>query len=161
METPRIWLSQGAVDLMVDEASRTFPLETGGLLLGYRSTDDQVVVTEVTLPGPLAKHARSSFTPDQKHDVDRVALRYRESAGQTTYLGDWHSHASSPPYLSARDEKVLRRIGRWDRAQVSNPVMVIVGSLPDAALVAWEWTGCERRWWGVRDFVRQVELRSH
>src|SRR5437868_5474554 len=100
------WIGRGAFDFILRTASSQHPAETGGVLLGYASGDD-VVVMEAIGPGPAAVHGKTSFRPDCDYHEREIARAYSSSEGVMTYLGDWHSHPSGPLDLSAQDRKTL------------------------------------------------------
>lgn len=59
-----LWLPAAVIADMVREAWRTWPIETGGVLLGSaRGAGAQV--GRLVGPGPAARHERRSFTPDE------------------------------------------------------------------------------------------------
>lgn len=122
----RLWLQRPVLDLLLGEAARRSPLETGGLLLGY-ATGEDVVVTHATLPGLRATHEQRRYVPDAGHDEAEVARLYRETSRGIDYLGDWHTHPTAPPYLSRTDRRTLRRIARCPEARAPRPVMVVFG----------------------------------
>jgi len=113
------------------EAKRVFPLETGGVLLGYSSdSTDEVVVRTVVGPGPLARHDASGFLPDQRYHEAEVARLYAESGRTWTYLGDWHTHPNSTAGLSLTDRRTLGRVSRANAARVTFPIMAILAGSP-------------------------------
>src|SRR3546814_3430816 len=59
-----LWISNVALGAMVAEADRKFPLETGGILVGYFAENGDPVVCAAIGPGPHAIHWRKRFTPD-------------------------------------------------------------------------------------------------
>lgn len=131
---------------MLAEAARMAPLETGGMLLGYR-VGDEVVVQAITGPGPDAKHHRARFEPDaawQQQELERV---YAESGRITTYLGDWHTHPAGVPVPSRRDRKTARKVAREKSARAPRPLTAILGGemRSAAGLRLYEYRG--------RDFV--------
>ena len=151
-----IWLSEDAAATLVCEAERTLPNETGGLLLGYIARRDTVpVILEATTAGPLAVSTPYSYEPDQEYDVQIALARHRHSKGTVRYLGDWHSHAHGASYLSVRDRRVLKDLGRSAGAQLKSPVMLVVGGFPRAVICAWAWAPLS-----VLPFVRRMRSIS-
>ena len=56
--TVKAWFAKSAVREMLAEADRVFPLETGGVIMGYwAESRGGVVVCRITGPGPLAVHS--------------------------------------------------------------------------------------------------------
>ena len=120
-------------------ANERYPLETGGVLIGYvgDNSRDEVVVTAVTGPGPKASHAAHSFKPDHEYQVEEIARHYRRSNRLFTYLGDWHTHPDSVAALSRRDKKTLKHIASHREARLERPTMAILGEGPSWMLMAW------------------------
>lgn len=123
-----VLLPSAAFASMMREARRAEPLETGGLLVGYRAADlEQIVVTAVVGPGPAARHQRLQFAPDQEWQAKLVARLYELSGRRHTYLGDWHTHPGGAPRPSRKDQRVARLIAGAPAARVPEPIMLIVG----------------------------------
>jgi integrative and conjugative element protein (TIGR02256 family) len=143
---------------MMCEAEDKYPLETGGVLVGYWSEDGrEVVITAVSGPGPKAIHSKSDFTPDYLYQDQFVASAYARSGRRHTYLGDWHTHPDGGTKLSGLDKRTLRRISRAQDARAAAPIMVIVAN--DGA--SWEaafWNYRPGTWFRVRPFGGFVEL---
>lgn len=112
---------------MRSEATRRGGLETGGVLLGWRERDD-VVVTHVVGPGPLASHEAKAFSPDSEWQAAQIAELYEASGRRLAYLGDWHTHPVGVARPSRRDEATLVRIASTRSARCPDPVMVILGA---------------------------------
>ena len=86
----------------VDEAS----LEAGGVLLGRLIEGSlDVVVDEITTPGPADERSRYAFKRSRKSAQPRVTQAWSESAGTRIYLGDWHSHPEDEPTPSSVDRR--------------------------------------------------------
>jgi len=132
----RLWLSVAHEDMLLREAARTAPYETGGVLLGYRGEGGDVVVTDVVGPGPNASHARASFVPDHGYHDGEIARLYAESGRRHAYLGDWHSHPGGSCALSRTDRRTLRRIATTAEARAPEPLMLIVGGFVDWTFAA-------------------------
>jgi integrative and conjugative element protein (TIGR02256 family) len=120
-------------------ASAKYPLETGGVLIGYTGGPggDEVVVAAITGPGPRARHAATAFEPDHEYQTGEIARIYRASGGVNTYLGDWHTHPAAAPDLSRRDKKTLTRIASHREARLDRPVMAILGESSQWTLKVW------------------------
>jgi integrative and conjugative element protein (TIGR02256 family) len=114
-----------------DEVSRTFPLESGGVLMGQRLEGDRWQVDDIIGPGPKASHARYRFSPDLDYQRAAIASRFFETAGHSTYLGDWHSHPKAcHGRLSYLDRNALRKIMDAPAAQCDVPLMMILWGTP-------------------------------
>lgn len=118
------WVDNKVLANIESESNRWRPQETGGLLLGYWA-DGEVVITTSTIPGPKAKHAPFSYTPDAKYDRDQAAKFYEESGGVIVYLGDWHSHPKGGCGLSQDDIITLFNISTYEPARAATPIMLL------------------------------------
>lgn len=134
---PRVWIAERALSTIALEAHHRVPLETGGLLFGYESTDHEVVITHALGPGPNALHGPEEFVPDYERDRGSAIAWWEDTEGAEYYLGDWHSHPDSGPYLSERDREVLELIAHDPGSQLSCSLMVVVGLKPDTAVAVW------------------------
>ncbi len=108
-------------------AEDMFPLETGGMLIGYIASTGEPVVTSIIGPGPKAKHRRFKFTPDGPYQQAMLETHFSATEERETYLGDWHTHPKGAPTLSYLDKCTLARIAKEPRSQISQPVMIILG----------------------------------
>jgi len=122
-----------AADLLArcaTEVSATFPLESGGVLMGRR-TDACVVIDHVIGPGPAAKRGRYRFASDTTWQHERIAERFYATSGESTYLGDWHSHPQATHGdLSSADVAALRLLMDSAAAQCPDPLMLILWGGP-------------------------------
>lgn len=109
--------------------------ETGGILIGYRSTSGAAVVLEATPAGTAATETPFLF----ERDAEFVQARLNEAAvrlgvrGQ--YLGEWHSHLEARPRPSARDVKSLTGIAAAPGYLTNEPIMLIAGRDPSSGRV--------------------------
>lgn len=133
------WIPTAAVEKLASAAATKYPLETGGLILGYWANSREAVITEVSLPGPTAGHFKYSYSPDYDHDIDVVSQTYEASGGVQTYLGDWHTHPNTMrPYLSLKDRRALHRIANSAEARTPRPLgMVCAGSCAEWRTKVW------------------------
>jgi len=155
-EIGQIWIKQTLVDALVVEADQGHPMETGGVLVGYWSTNGcDAVVTAVIGPGPNAVHRKDGFIPDYVYQEAEIAAHYAASARRHSYLGDWHTHPNSDQtWLSWQDRRTLGRIATAPEARSPKPVMAILAGEPGNWSAA-VWEG-ERRWFGSHFFGARV-----
>ena len=106
-----IWLTIAVERHLVASAEDLAPLETGGMLLGWRDGTHRIV-TDVIGPGDRALHGRYAFVPDHGWQKQQLESAFQGSEGDLDYLGDWHTHPGGPAEMSAIDHATLRRIGR-------------------------------------------------
>ena len=112
----KVWIGRSVVDEMRVEASAYAPLETGGVLVGWRDGEDRIVVDAIG-PGPLALHGRHAFMPDHRWQLAQLRQAFQQSGGDLDYLGDWHTHPGGIAQMSEIDRGTLNRLaGRVPRA---------------------------------------------
>jgi integrative and conjugative element protein (TIGR02256 family) len=102
--------------------------EGGGVLLGRLvvNTDD-VVIDEITFPGPEDVRARYSFRRSPNSAQPRVVSAWQESTGTKIYLGDWHSHPEDHPNPSWVDRRDWNRVLKRAVYEQAFLLFVIVG----------------------------------
>lgn len=116
-----------------DEVTRMFPLESGGVLMGRRMDKDEWQVDHIVGPGRAPRHARYRFSPDLDYQRKEIARRFIDTRGQSTYLGDWHSHPKARHGgLSYLDRHALGKIMDAPGAQCPAPLMMILWGEPDS-----------------------------
>jgi len=126
MRSSLIWLSSTALERIAADAQRFDPLETGGILIGYRVSEAEAVITRITSAGPLAVHQRRRFLPDSAHDEREIARIYGETSGRETYLGDWHTHPGQRlAVMSGRDHATLKTIAGARDARAPHALTLI------------------------------------
>jgi len=121
-----LWLSKSIYVEMLELAQARYPLETGGMLLGYEVEDSTAVVTKLIGPGPNAKHGRFRFTPDGVYQQSELEKHFWTTDGRETYLGDWHTHPKSDSTPSVMDKRTLAHIAKEPRSGTKHPVMAIL-----------------------------------
>lgn len=138
---------------MVHLAEAAWPEETGGILVGYYSTDLRTGrITEALAPPADSERSRWRFSRGVRGLTAKLRSLWRKpKAHRQYYLGEWHSHPDGPIAMSSRDRATMRRIAEEVKYQCPEPLLVILGGSPEAG---WN-LGC----WA---FVRNrgyVELR--
>ena len=139
---------------MRGEADSWFPLESGGLLMGYWADRDSVVITDLIGPGPRARHETHSFAPDYDFQEGSVAEIYSATDGVVTYLGDWHSHPDGGTGLSRKDRRLLASMARHHESRTPKPLMAVLGNDPDWRVSIWV-----RRRFGLLALTRACDVR--
>lgn len=133
-----VWVARSALRSMLSEADGAYPLETGGVLLGYWTRPaTEVVVTNSVGPGPLAMHAELGFSPDTPYQATEIERVYLDSGQLHTYLGDWHTHPDSVPRLSSTDRRTLKRIAGYGPARAPSPIMAVLAFGAPWDLTVW------------------------
>lgn len=133
----KVWIADAAIRTILAEATDRAPLETGGMLVGYRGHDrPELVVTAATGPGPRARHRRYTFAPDGHWQQRLLAAIYEQSGRVTSYLGDWHSHPDGRPLPSTRDLKTARKVSRRSSARAPHPITLILDVDDETVVIA-------------------------
>lgn len=121
------WIPKRTYLQMCALGEQRFPLETGGMLLGYEADNGEAVVTTVIGPGRNAKHRRYRFSPDAEYQQAELTAHHLRTAGRETYLGDWHTHPLGSTTLSLLDKRTLTRIACAPSSGTIKPIMAILG----------------------------------
>ena len=123
----KVWLASAVLRGMQLEAARAFPLETGGVLVGYQSNPQtELVVTSFAGPGPNAQHLRARFVPDYDYHLSELSRFYYSSGRLERYVGDWHTHPLGAATLSGTDLKTLETISSYRGSRLPNPIMIVL-----------------------------------
>lgn len=158
---PIIWIGNSVLASCRADADAHFPLESGGVFVGYE-TGDAVVVTAMIPGGEQALRTRWAYAPDTDWQNARIAEHYERSGRLDTYLGDWHSHPGTErAYLSGDDRAVLKKIIRSPQTRLNHPLMcVLVGNKGDWRMHGWRASLRTRRFWtdGVDLAAAKVEI---
>jgi integrative and conjugative element protein (TIGR02256 family) len=126
LTSPLVWIPAALLEMLADEARLSRPLETGGMLVGWR-VGSEIVVTGMIPGGPNARHARDAFHPDGTWQQQRLEEIYRGSTRTVTFLGDWHSHPRGRPSPSQRDRETAAAVSGCREARTQQPITLIVG----------------------------------
>lgn len=125
---------------MLQEANRRFPKETGGVWMGYRvAASRETVVTHWIGPGPHAVFGKDSFKPDSDYQHSEIDRIYQESDRRDEFLGDWHTHPRSTPFLSRKDRAAIREIATDPMSRQPNPIMAILAGGDPWRVIVWRY----------------------
>ena len=119
-----LWLSDKHIKYIQEIADRYYPLETGGIILGYVADNKDYVVTHLIGPGDNSKHFKYSFIPDHVFHQECIDKIFTETNGESDYLGDWHTHPVGNCNMSLRDKFTLRKISN-SNINIKPPLMMI------------------------------------
>ena len=135
-------LSDAAVATMHNHVQRhPKSTEAGGILLGRMlMKSDDVVVDEVTVPGPHDSRNRFRFSRARQPAQTAVNDAWTRSSGELNYLGEWHTHPEDDPQPSGHDQKDWRRLVASQIYEQASLFFVIVGR---RVIRAWEFTRAE------------------
>lgn len=109
------------------ECGRSGEIETGGILVGYYTTDRATAVVREALQPPTdSAHGRSWFHRGIAGLRALLAKRW-ESQLRTYYLGEWHYHPACIVEPSGDDLSQMYSVNADPRYRCREPVMLIVG----------------------------------
>lgn len=120
-----LWLAEELLDRMRTQADEHAPLETGGMLLGWRD-ETGILITGLLDAGPAAERERHRFLPDGAWQQRQLETAYNDSGRTVTYLGDWHSHPHGSGRPSPRDRKTAQQVAAHAEARVAAPLTLIL-----------------------------------
>ena len=133
-----IWVPQDLLKEICELATRAYPNETGGVLMGY-DAGNGIVLTSVIGPGPRARHEPRAFRPDYEYQDAEIQRAYTSSRRCHTYLGDWHSHPHGAEALSWKDKRALRSVSSYQPARAPRPIMGILAGGNPWRLSVWRY----------------------
>lgn len=113
-----IVLHPSALDVITAESDRALPLETGGILLGYREGHNIVVQEALMVSSTTA--TTHEYTRDDvlANHLLHGYLAARAPNDPVGYVGEWHSHPR-PSRPSAVDIKAIRDIAKVSRGDIA------------------------------------------
>lgn len=108
----RVTISSTAWAHATGAAAREPMRETGGLLLGWRTSDGEVHVTDmVEVPDPRARHTAYRRRHARAQAALGEALASEPTQSPVGYVGEWHTHPA-PVGPSWVDHRAIRRISK-------------------------------------------------
>jgi integrative and conjugative element protein (TIGR02256 family) len=121
-----MFIKKDVLSIIENEVKKTCNnVETGGILMGYYTIKDEVVITHCCGPGPKANQRKYSVTLDSHYAQKFVNDIYFQTNGKITYMGDWHSHTSNILNPSRTDKKELNKLAKNKSSRLESPIMVI------------------------------------
>lgn len=153
------WVAAASMAAMRRECDAAYPLETGGVFIGYWARPgEEAVITAIVGPGPGAANTRHGFRPDYAFQEAEIAQHYARSGRREAYLGDWHCHPDAADgQLSFKDRATLRRIAAHEAARAPDPLMGVLYGTPGAWRLGL-WKGNTRRIVGLLPWTATVPV---
>ena len=111
-----------------EQAGEQDPMETGGVLFGYRDDYLRVMwVVDAVPPPPDSRRSRREFVCGVEGVAEAAADWQEQSAGLVGFLGTWHSHPVSPAAPSVVDLDAMADLLRQSGSPRHRLLLVIVG----------------------------------
>ncbi len=110
----------------------SWPLETGGILIGYYTpTHNMAIVTCVAPPTPDSHGSATTFFRGWRGLRELLSrFWFREPEQRRYYLGEWHFHPGAVPLPSPEDHSQMHDIAETTAYHCPEPVLLIVGGGP-------------------------------
>lgn len=138
---PELEVRPGAFGAAYATAQERYPLETGGIVIGWRTKTAVAIDRLVEVPDPNAGHTGFSRKHADAQAALDVVLDEEPADSLLGYVGEWHTHpANLGP--SRQDRKQLKSIARRQEL----PVVLLVLATPRTgdwcthALISAGWT---------------------
>jgi integrative and conjugative element protein (TIGR02256 family) len=141
LEEKKVLILREAYEFARNESSVSKDVETGGILLGYRTTDGKHIVLRITGPGPKAVRTATWFEKDTQYCQEQIERIFAELGDRGLYLGEWHYHTTGGNLPSGTDIKSLTEIAAQDNYRVDKPVMIILSANLECAITIHDKTG--------------------
>lgn len=77
--------------------------EAGGILMGKRLLNGNIIITDVTSPQKGDTRKRTFFKKKTRIHQSISDILWKKSSGKTIYLGEWHTHPENNPVPSTVD----------------------------------------------------------
>lgn len=109
------------------ECNRAGAAETGGILVGYYTSDRSTAVVTEALPPPKDSVRGRSWFQRGVAGLRGLLNKRWDSEFRTYYIGEWHYHPATIVEPSEDDLKQMYRINADPRYRCREPLMMIVG----------------------------------
>lgn len=126
----RLFVVRTVVEAIEEEAKRSKWTETGGLLVGYWTSDDDLVVVDAVTASNRSQRSPFGFKSSVPDDWAAIEEVVTASSGAFTYIGDWHSHPLGGCRPSRRDFETTVNVSRSPDADTERPLLWIAARHP-------------------------------
>jgi len=126
LEPKEVLISEDVYKFIKNEASKSNKIETGGILMGFRSELGNIVVTRVSGPGPKAIRRKDWFERDCEFCQQMLEEAVVEIGNRGQYVGEWHYHPTGSNHPSGRDLQSLTEIAMQTNYATDEPILIII-----------------------------------
>ncbi len=134
LEAKKIHIDKVIYDFMKRESSDSNDIETGGVLMGYRTLDGAYIIQRASGPGPNAVRTKTRFEKDEEYCQKELEHALKELGDKGLYLGEWHYHPEGSVEPSGLDIKSLTEIATQGSYRIDKPVMIIFSPSLECAI---------------------------
>lgn len=121
----RVIIPKDIYDDMKSYCNKSYPNETGGVLVGNYSSDQSTAnVVKITPPPPNSRGTRYGFK--RTNTGVKVFLDSLWEQG-LYYIGEWHYHPSAHAVPSSTDIEQMITLAKDGRLKCPEPILVIIG----------------------------------
>ena len=111
-----------------DLCKKSYPYETGGILIGKYSDDLKwAEITTVTEAPAESKRTRCSFIRSTHGIIAKLKSAWKK---QQYYLGEWHYHPKASPKPSGIDLRTMLTLSKNEELHCPEPILLIIGGMP-------------------------------
>jgi integrative and conjugative element protein (TIGR02256 family) len=134
LEDIKVKIIRDAYEFMKKESSGSNDIETGGVLIGHRTSGGQYIISRASGPGPNAVRTKMLFEKDTEYCQKELEKAFEELKDKGLYLGEWHYHPIGSNKPSGLDIKSLTAIALQDNYRIDKPVMIIFSPSLECAI---------------------------
>lgn len=129
VQTTQIELCKEAYETIISETAKQLPMETGGILLGYREDVNMVVTHALVVGDENVTHTRYIRNDVTANAILAEFLAERAEDDPTGYVGEWHSHPA-PQGPSQIDLGALRETAKASNGPIALVIHALGGDKP-------------------------------
>jgi integrative and conjugative element protein (TIGR02256 family) len=107
---------------------KSIPVETGGVLAGFKDDKGNIIIKKASGPGPKAVQTSLTFEKDIEFCQNFLNEIYSINS-KIVYVGEWHSHPSNNNKPSHTDLKSLSDIAEQKDYLTEIPIMIIFSKM--------------------------------
>jgi integrative and conjugative element protein (TIGR02256 family) len=126
-----VFILRSVLETIRAEVRRVGRVETGGVVVGYESHANTLVLTHASGPGPRSELSRTDVLIDGKYAQAFCNRHFDGSGGRLDYVGDWHRHVGWSLEASEQDLEAMLVIAQSKCCSSNYPLSAIYRSRPE------------------------------
>ncbi|AQR93108.1 Mov34/MPN/PAD-1 family protein [Clostridium saccharoperbutylacetonicum] len=119
----KISVNKDLFNKMYQYCDKSYPNETGGILIGTYLDKQTAEIVAVIGPSEDSKTWKTRFNRGAK-GINKLLKEYWEQG--IYYLGEWHFHPNGSPYPSNIDTDTLTSISNNSKYSCPEPILIII-----------------------------------